>query len=57
MELVFGQGHGFSAWLILVFTKSKFTHAAIRYDGDDTNQVLHSTIGGVDMVTMDYINV
>jgi hypothetical protein len=53
MRIFFGQGSGFSAWLIRVFTKSPFTHAGLVYD-DDT--VLHSTIGGVQLSDMDYIN-
>lgn len=59
MELIVGTGRGFSAWLIKLVTRSPITHAAIRYpirwDGPLESRVLHSTIGGVQMTTMDYI--
>lgn len=53
MRLFLGRGSGFSAWLIRVVTKSPFTHAGLVYNDD---VVLHSTIGGVQMADMTYIN-
>lgn len=53
MRVFLGSGHGFSSWLIRVVTKSPFTHSGIIYNDDS---VLHSTIGGVQMTTMGYIN-
>jgi len=56
MELLMAQGSGFSAWLIRVFTKSPYSHSAIRFEGCESNKILHSTIGGVQISTFDYIN-
>jgi hypothetical protein len=54
MKLILAQGKGFASWLVRVVTKSPYTHAAIVYDDNVT--VLHSSLDGVELTTMDYIN-
>lgn len=54
MKLIFMQGKGFMPWLIRVITKSPYTHTAIVYD--DNEAVLHSSLNGVEITSMHYIN-
>lgn len=55
MIVFFGEGHDISACLINIFTGSKVSHAGLIYDYPNENEVLHSTIGGVQMTTLDKI--
>jgi len=53
MRMFLAEGRGFSAWLIRIFTKSRISHSGLLFDN---GEVLHSSIGGVQMTDMDYIN-
>ena len=47
MELIIAEGKGFSSKLIQPLTKSRWTHFALRYGGNESDWMIHSTIGGV----------
>jgi hypothetical protein len=53
MKVLLAKGSGFSSWLVRVVTRSPYTHAALVFP---SGEVLHSSIGGVQMTDMNYIN-
>lgn len=47
MEVILAEGKGLSSKLIKFFTKSNWTHVAMRYSPPDDGWLVHATIGGV----------